>query len=586
MNNKIKQTEFKAECLSPGIAIGPALVFNKISMNLDELNYKISDIGKELEMFNRACSDTIENIRRTKKLSKKIYQKQFDEIFDGQIAILEDKIFLDEIKQKIKKKKKTAAFAIRNVFQSKKEHFLNLDNEYFRDRALDIGDLKQKLLYAIFGVSTDYQLSVPSIIFADVLTPSDTIHFNRNLILGFVTDTGGRTSHASIMAKSLHIPSVVNTENLSKIIKTGDFVIIDGYSGKIYVNPVQKTIDKCLKKKKQFDEYHSSLLAESQLPAVTKDNVEIKLLANVEFIDELREVKINGGSGIGLYRTEGLYFEQGELPSEEIQYKLYKKFSMKMGDQTVIIRTFDAGGDKIFKDLNSAPENNPFLGWRGIRVCLDETELFKTQLRAIYRANVNGNMKILLPMICCIRELQLAKNIIAEVKGELNRKKIKHFPETEIGIMVETPAVALMADVFMDEVDFFSIGTNDLTQYTLAVDRTNTKISKLFNDLHPAVLRLVNNTIKTCGKHNKEVSICGEIAGNPIAVAVLIGLGVRILSISPVLIPKIKKIIREVTISESEKLVKNIFRCGNALEVKEKATRFFNNRISEKKYLM
>lgn len=586
MNKSSRQSEIDALILSPGIAMGPAFLFRRIAIDIEEYNYIVTDVEKEINIFHKACNSSKENLIYTKQLSAKLYGDQFSEILESQVAILDDNIFLQEIENEIKDEKRSAAVAISNVFKKKKEYFLNLDNEYFRDRALDIADLKQKLLLEIFGIGTDYQLSVPSIIFSETLTPSDTVLFNRNLILGFVTDTGGKTSHASIMAKSLHIPSVVNNESLSKIIKSDDYVIIDGYIGKIYINPSQMTIDECITRKSKFEDHRAVLLQETNLPCLTTDNEKVKIYANVEFFDELNEVQINGGEGIGLFRTEGLFFEHESIPSEEEQYLLYRKFSEKLKDLPIILRTVDAGGDKLIKDLNQPQENNPFLGWRGIRVCLDEPEIFISQLRAILRSNMEGNIKILIPMISCIRELRKAKEIIEQVKNQLKKEEIQFNSNTQLGIMIETPAAAMMADIYMKEVDFLSIGTNDLTQYTLAVDRTNMKISKLFNDMHPAVLRFIKNVVEISNHNTKEISVCGELAGNPRAIAILLGLGVRILSVSPILIPEIKKIVRSISIKDCKILIDDILCSEDAFEVNEKANNFFEEKIPNYKYLV
>lgn len=585
MDKLKKQSEFDVLTLSPGIAMGPSFSFRRFTIDLEEYNYRVSNIDKEIEILNKALDSTKNNLRNTHQLSTKLYNDQFSDVFESQIAILEDTIFLNEIENDIKRSKKSAAVAISEVFKKKKEYFLNLDNEYFRDRALDIADLRQKLLHEIFDIGTDYQLSVPSIVFAELLTPSDTVHFNRNLILGFVTDTGGTTSHAAIMAKSLRIPSVVNSYNLSKLIKNGDYVIIDGYLGKIFINPTQDIIDECIVRKSEYEDHRLILVSESKLESQTKDNEKIQVYANVEFYDELDEVIANGGQGIGLYRTEGLFFERDEIPSENVQYKLYKKFANKLANQPIILRTVDAGGDKLIKDLNEAKENNPFLGWRGIRVYLDEPGIFKTQIRAILRSNLNGNIKILLPMISCVKEVIMVKEIIKEVKSQLKKEKIEFNPNTKLGIMVETPAAAMMIDVYVNEVNFFSIGTNDLTQYTLAVDRTNIKISKLFNDMHPAVLKFIKNVVDVCNEHKKEVSVCGELAGNPKAIPLLLGLGVKILSVSPILIPEIKKVIRSVSIKNCKKMANKILSCKDAFTVQEITNKFFETNVSDFKYL-
>jgi phosphotransferase system enzyme I (PtsI) len=460
------------------------------------------------------------------------------------------------------------------------DYFMGLENEYFRERALDIQDLKHKLLHAIFGLGTEYQISIPSVVFADYLSPSDTVHFNRNLILGFATDTGGKTSHAAIIARSLHLPYVINKRNLSKIVQSDDFIILDAYAGKMVINPTEGTIESYKEQKKKYLDIEINLLKESKLPTMTLDGIHIDVMANVEFLHEIGDIMSSGANGIGLFRTEGVFLEKDGLPDEEEQCQIYRRFSEEMKDLPVVLRTLDAGGDKILKDLEQPEEQNPFLGWRAIRFCIDEQDIFKTQLRAIFRANVNNNIKILIPMVSCLREIQETKKIIKEVKKELTSQGQIFYPDTEIGIMIEIPAAALMSDVFAKEVDFLSIGTNDLTQYTLAVDRTNQKIARLFNDMHPAVLRLMETTIKNANSLEKEISICGELAGNPEAIAILLGLGLRKLSMSPNLIPKIKKVIRSLSIAECEKLVEKILTLSSVLEVSEHTKKFYKQKIS------
>lgn len=563
-----------------GLAMGPVHHFRKFSFNIEDFDYLIESVEGELDRFRIACSKTINFLKKTKKLSNVIYEDQFLDIFESQIALLEDKIFLDEIENLIKDKKISAALAVFTVFREKMDYFMRLENEYFRERALDIQDLKHKLLHAIFGLGTEYQISIPSVVFADYLSPSDTVHFNRNLILGFVTDTGGKTSHAAIIARSLHIPYVINNRNLSKIVQSDDFIIVDAYTGKMVINPTEGTIESYKEQKKKYLNIELNLLKESKLPTTTLDGIHVDVMANVEFLHEIDDIMSSGANGIGLFRTEGVFLEKDSLPDEEEQYQIYRRFSEEMKDLPVVLRTLDAGGDKILKDLEQPEEQNPFLGWRAIRFCIDEQDIFKTQLRAILRANVNNNIKILIPMVSCLREIQETKKIIEEVKKELTSQGKIFYPDTEIGIMIEIPAAALMSDVFAKEVDFLSIGTNDLTQYTLAVDRTNQKIARLFNDMHPAVLRLMQTTIKNANSLEKEISICGELAGNPEAIAILLGLGLRKLSMSPYLIPKIKKIIRSFSVAECDKLVEKILTLSSALEVIEHAKKFYKQKIS------
>jgi phosphotransferase system enzyme I (PtsI) len=585
MKTKNKETSKKEIRLDvipivPGLAMGPVYHFRKFSFNIDDFDYLIESVEGELNRFRSACNKTIKFLNKTKELSTVIYEDEFLDIFESQIALLEDKIFLEEIESLIKSKQCSAALAVFTVFREKMDYFMGLENEYFRERALDIQDLKHKLLHAIFGLGTEYQISIPSIIFADYLSPSDTVHFNRNLILGFATDTGGKTSHAAIIARSLHLPYVINNNDLSKIVQVDDFIVIDAYSGQVILNPTEKTIESYKEQKKKYIKIEQNLLKESKLPTKTLDGIEVDVMANVEFTHEINEVLNAGASGIGLFRTEGIFLEKNGLPDEEEQYQIYKRFSEEMENNPIILRTLDAGGDKVLKDLELPEEQNPFLGWRAVRFCIDEQDIFKTQLRAIFRANVNKNIKILIPMISCLEEIRMTKKLIAESLKELKSQGKTFYPEAEIGIMIEIPAAAIMSDIFVNEVDFLSFGTNDLTQYTLAVDRTNQKIARLFNDMHPAVLRLMQMTINNANNYNKEVSICGELAGNPEAIAILLGLGLRKLSMSPFLIPKIKKVIRSLSVSDCISFVEKILKLSSAKEVIDQTKKFYHQKIS------
>jgi len=585
---KRKKKEVRLEVLSvvPGLAMGPAYQFRKFSFEIDDLNYPIESIEGEIERFQQACIKTANILKKTKQLSSVIYDDQFLEIFESQIALLEDQIFLNEIEIFIREKRHSAAFAVFTVFREKMDYFMGLDNEYFRERSLDIQDLKHKILHAIFGVGTEYQISIPSVIFAEYLSPSDTIHFSRNLILGFVTDTGGKTSHAAILARSLNLPYVINNQSLSKIVQNEDFVIIDAYSGQMIINPTPKTIKSYKELKKKYIDIDLALKEEASLPARSLDGVEIEVFANVEFLNELADSHSCGSNGIGLFRTEGIFLEKDGLPDEEEQYQIYKRVSEEMVDKPVILRSLDAGGDKVLKDIDQPVEQNPFLGWRAIRFCLDERDVFKTQLRAILRANINGNLKLLLPMVSCLKEIEETKTILEQVRCDLRVAGKEFREEIDLGIMIEIPAAALMSDIFAKEVEFLSLGTNDLTQYTLAVDRTNQKIAKLFNDMHPAILRLMQITIKNAHHLNKEISICGELAANPIALPVLIGLGLRKLSMSPFMIPRIKKIIRSFTVSECESFVDHLLTLPSAIRIVEETKQFFNTKISNKDLLI
>jgi len=565
----------------PGLAIGPAFLFGRAPLKVDDISYQVTDVPGELKRFDNACHTTVDQLIRAKNISLSKYPKELIEIFDSQIAIIEDKIFLEEIKNEINDYRCSAAEAITRVLKKKKEYFLTLENKYFRDRAHDIEDLKQKLLHSLFGVGQDYQLSIPSIIFTHNLFPSDTVHFNRNLILGFVTDTGGRTSHAAIIARSLSIPYVINNEGLSKTIKERDYSVLDGYNGQIILNPTEKTINDYKKLKTNYQRMIKKLEKETAKPSKTTDGVSIHVFANVEFIHEVEDAVRLGADGVGLFRTEAIFLEKNEIPDEDYQYNIYRRFSNILGDRPLTLRTIDAGGDKILPELEGLDELNPFLGWRAIRFCLDQTHIFESQLRAILRANVTGNIRILIPMISCLWEIVETKNIIEKVKADLKKEKIEFYENTQLGIMIETPAAALLSDIYAPEVDFMSIGTNDLTQYTLAVDRTNQKIAHLFNDLHPAVLRLILQTIKTARDHRIDLSICGELAGNPHAIGALIGLGLRNFSMSPKLIPVIKKVVQSISLKACESLTMDVLQMKTAEDVESRFTEFHQKYLPE-----
>ena len=592
MTNKASKKSVKKQVMLDvvpiisGMAMGPAYSFRKMSFTINELDYPIESIDAEIERFRLACQKTLALLIKTKELSSTVYDDQFLEIFESQIALLDDRIFLSEIETHIRDKKSSAAMAVFTVFREKMDYFMGLQNEYFRERAMDIQDLKHKILHAIFGVGTEYQISVPSIIFADYLSPSDTVHFNRNLILGFVTDTGGRTSHAAIVARSLNLPYVINNQALSKIVKADDFIILDAHAGHIIINPAEKTVDSYNKLKKKYTRIDLELKKESSLPTVTQDGVPIEVSANVEFLNELAEAQSCGAQGIGLFRTEGIFLEKEGLPDEEEQYQVYRRASEELKDQTVIIRSLDAGGDKILKELDQPVEHNPFLGWRAIRFCLDEKEIFKTQLRAILRANINNNLKLLLPMVSCLREIHETKSVLEEVRHSLKKENIPFNNKIDLGIMIEIPSAALMSDVFAREVEFLSFGTNDLTQYTLAVDRTNQKIARYFNDMHPAILRLMQLTIKNARILKKEISICGEMAANPEAIPLLLGLGLRKLSISPNAIPRIKKIIRMLDAAACKSFVDRVITLPSAPEIQNEAKNFIKENIADKDLLI
>jgi phosphotransferase system enzyme I (PtsI) len=553
-----KELIIAGKATSPGIALGPAFIFRPFTINISELEVKITDIGREFKLLDEARQKVLDQLEYTKLNIDSESKTEFVEIFESQEAFLNDRVLLDEIHSEIKKSKLSAAYVVSKILSEKTEHFINLENTFFRDRAFDIIDLKQKLINALLGIQIDYHLSAPSVVVAESLSPTDTINFNRRLILGFLTDKGGETAHSTIMARSLRIPSVVNSLNLSKILQPNDYLIIDGFNGDVLINPKKATIKRYRNLQESYQEYEQKLQLESDKPSITKDQVEIDLLANVDFIHEIPDVKINHADGIGLYRTEGIFIQSDKIPTEEQQFKTYKKIARDMAPQPVVIRTVDLGGDKLMDGFGPGEEMNPFLGWRAIRFCLDAPEVFKNQLRAILRASAFGNLKIMIPMVCCANEITQTNRFITEIKSELKEKDIPFDSNIETGIMIETPAAAISSPILAKYVDFFSIGTNDLTQYVLAIDRTNNKVAKSFNSFHPAVLQMIRNTIKSADKAGITVSLCGEFAANPAAVPLLLGMGLKSFSVNPYYLPKIKMMIRALNYSDCKKLFKHV----------------------------
>lgn len=583
MKNKgqAKQVVLKGQGVAPGIAVGTASLFNAFSINLSELATSVESTENECELFESVRSKVLEDFQAALRQSIDAYGDQFSEIFESQIAFLSDPLLIDEIKSMIREENRSASIAVSTVLSQKSEFFLNLENTYFRDRAFDIIDLKQKLLSALLGIESDYQLNAPSIIIAENLSPADTVNFNRNLILGFLTDQGGETSHSAILARGLKIPSVVNGNSLSKVITKRDELIIDGFSGTIIVNPDSQTKEKYLNLKQEYESQQKQLIAENNAEAVTVDGQKVNLFANIEFAHELNDVTANNANGVGLFRTETLFLEGKGVPSEEQQFEVYKKLAEGLEDKPCIIRTVDLGGDKLVKGITKDSEENPFLGWRAIRLCLDRPEQFKPQLRAILRATNCGNIQILLPMVNAIPEVVKAKELINEAVEELAAEGIKLKNKPKIGVMIETPSAAIVAQLLGKYVDFFSIGSNDLTQYTLAVDRTNSRVAHSYTSFDPAVLKLMHLTTNAAVANNIPISICGEFASVPAAIPLLLGMGLRSFSITPHYIPKIKKIIRSVSLNSCIKLYSKIQTMHASDEIEAACEKFINKNVPE-----
>ncbi|MBC8181778.1 phosphoenolpyruvate--protein phosphotransferase [candidate division KSB1 bacterium] len=554
---------------SAGIAIGKVFKLSGDVIKVEERSISSDQIAHEVKKLIKALEVTKRELAEIQKQAKTKTGKEGEDIFDAHQSILEDHVVIEETIEQIKEQKKNADFIYNQVMQGFQDSLQTLDDEYFRGRVADIKDVKRRLIKNIQGGETRLlnNLTQKAVIIAYDLTPSDTVLLDRQKIIAFLTDKGGKTSHAAIMARSMGIPSVVGLENITNSVRTGDTVIIDGISGAVIVNPTSSVLNKFLKLRAEYDELTKDLSKFRNLPCRTLDGKDVELSANLDFLDEINSIINYGARGVGLFRTEYLYLKSDKLPTEEQEFAEYLKTAEKLYPHPVIIRTLDIGGDKTARCLPMPHEDNPMLGWRAIRICLENPKLFKSQLRAILRASIKGNVKLLLPMISSLDEIYKAKAIIDQVKGDLTSQNIPFDDKIEIGAMIEIPSAAIMADAIAEEVDFLSIGTNDLIQYTAAVDRTNLRVAHLYDRLPPAVLRLVKNVVDAGHRKGVWVGMCGEMAGDPLATLILLGLGLDELSVSPAMLLEVKKIIRMVTFSDSRKIAEKALQMKTSMQI-------------------
>jgi phosphotransferase system enzyme I (PtsI) len=552
---------------SPGIAIGPVFLYRDQTLEPEMQIVPEDKLDEEIKRFRKAVKDSHYYLSKIHKETGKKYGKDFADIVQIQISILDDKIFLQEVEQLISKNHYNAAFATFKIFQDKKEYFLRLSDEYLRERALDIQSLKRLILKKLLGKDTSIHFKKKSILVADNINPADIIRLHHKDIMGFCTNMGGKNSHTAIVARSLGVPAVVGTEYITSAVNSGDQIILDGNEGVLVINPHANTITSYEDRQKKFLILEKDLLRDAQKPALSRDGRKMEVMANVEFVEELNQLNKSGAEGIGLFRTEGLFLSGNTVPSEDLQAETYIKFAGAAAPHNVVIRTLDVGGDKILPDLEENPEANPFLGWRAIRFCLDHKEIFIPQLKAILRANKFGNVKLLLPMVSAIEEIHQFKHILKEAVDMLNREGKKFNSDIPIGIMIEIPSAAILIEHYLQEVDFFSIGTNDLIQYTLAVDRTNEKISNLYNHYHPALLTLIKKIIDVGKEAGKQVTMCGEMAADPVAVPLLIGMGLESFSVTHSNVPEIKNVIRHISVSECKQLYSDIAQKKTARDI-------------------
>jgi phosphotransferase system enzyme I (PtsI) len=564
---------------APGITIGKAYLVDSEEISVRKRKIKDGDIPKEISRFRQALSKTKEDILKIKDKISKEMGVEHGEIFSAHLLVLEDIMFIEEVIVRLKKEKTCVEYVFLDVLKKYVSAFSKIDDEYLKERISDISDVGKRILKNLIGAKmhTLSNLSKPVVVIAYDLSPSDTATMHKKNVIGFATDIGGRTSHTAIMAKSLEIPAVVGLEEVTRNVKNGDMLIVDGIHGIVIINPDKATIRKYELQKEKFVKLEKGLATLKDLPSETKDGHKVVLSANIELPEEVPSVIYHGAEGIGLYRTEYFYMNKEGLPSEEEQYEAYKIVAQKTKPNSTIIRTLDLGGDKFLSQLDVPKEMNPYLGWRAIRFCLAQPDIFKAQLRAILRASVYGKLKIMYPMISGIDELRQANAILGEVRKELKKKKIPFDEKMEVGAMIEVPSAALTSDILADEVDFFSIGTNDLIQYALAVDRVNEKIAYLYEPAHPAVLRLIKNIIDNGHDGGIWVGMCGEMAGEPSWALLLLGLGLDEFSTSPMVLPEIKQVIRAVTMKEAKEIAKKALTLSTGKEVEL----FVNSKLKE-----
>ena len=552
---------------SSGISMAKA--YRLIEPDLTFEKQKIEDVDAETLRLDEALTASIRELEAIQQNAEKELGGDEAAIFNAHILVLKDPELIGPIKEKIRTDKVNAEHALKETTDMFIAMFESMENEYMRERAADIRDVTKRVLSRLLGVkaASPSTISEEVIIIADDLTPSDTAQLNRKFVKAFATDIGGRTSHSAIMARSLEIPAVVGTKEATQHIQDGDFVIVDGMEGTLIVNPTEEVIAEYREAQQKFAEQKAEWAKLVDEKTVSLDGKHVELAANIGTPDDLDGVKANGGEGIGLYRTEFLYMGRDQLPTEEEQFEAYKKVLEGMDGKPVIVRTLDIGGDKELPYLELPEELNPFLGFRAIRLCLEEQEIFRTQLRALLRASIYGNLKIMFPMIATLQEFRQAKAILEEEKDSLMKAGERVADHIELGIMVEIPSTAVMADQFAKEVDFFSIGTNDLIQYTMAADRMNERVSYLYQPYNPAILRLVKNVIDASHREGKWTGMCGEMAGDELAIPLLLGLGLDEFSMSATSILRARSQIRNLSKLEMEKLAEKALELGTAEEV-------------------
>ncbi len=561
----------KGIAAAPGIVIGPAYKLQREEWLIPKHGISESDIPIQIQIFEEALIKTRREILDLQKRISEEMGKDSAQIFEAHLLVLEDRMLIEEVISRLKSERLNVAYIFSIVLKKYIKVFSKIEDDYLKERTADINDVGKRVLRHLLGKEARARvldnLEKKVVVVAHDLSPSETAMMHKENICGFVIEVGGKTSHTAIMAKSLEIPAVVGLFQATEKINNDDMLIVDGSLGLVIINPDESTLNSYRQEEDKLRDVVQKFLQVKDLPAVTPDNHRVSIVANIELPDEVPSVKLHGAEGIGLYRTEYFYMNREDLPSEEEHFQAYKSVAQSVSPYPVTIRTLDLGGDKFISQLEIPHEMSPFLGWRAIRFCLARPDIFKIQLRAILRASAYGKLRLMYPMISGIEELQQANQILEECKQELNERGIPFDKEIKVGAMIELPSAAMTADLLAKVADFFSIGTNDLVQYSLAVDRANERVAYLYEPAHPAMLRMIKNIIEAGHNNNIEVAMCGEMAGDAAMVLILLGLGLDEFSMPSLAIPQIKYIVRSLPFNEAVNIAHEALSLSTGKEV-------------------